>query len=70
MALTGSNRLVADTTANATVGWLQPVPSLCDYTCRMPDRHGNYSWYDTPDGQDSHKKAFYISKWAAKLGNL
>ena len=35
----------------------------------MPDRYGNYSYYDTPDGEDGPKKAWYISKWTAKLSN-
>jgi len=33
----------------------------------MPDEHGRYTYFDTPDGCDPHKKAWYISKWMAKL---
>ncbi|KAF6019715.1 hypothetical protein EB796_021943 [Bugula neritina] len=36
----------------------------------MPDRHGKYSYFDTPDGQDAHKKAWYLCKNLGKLGFL
>lgn len=36
----------------------------------MPDRNGKYSYYDSPDGEDGPKKAWYVSKSLAKVGKL
>lgn len=46
--------------------------SVCSSSDRpkMPDRYGKYSYYDTPDGKDAHKKAWYVSKNMAKLGEF